>query len=195
MNKQFKLNYPVETEEAQSFWASKHRLNRIKAIIAFSLNIDNANDNLRRAGYSRQYRKRYLETYKCYVNSPSMKIIPFSDLHDLWFEPQPCTQAVAIISDSSVGVLGEWKTDRSQTLSLSNGEVFTGHADRLKEDGTPNGSMGYGSTLTGGDPSIATATVSGRDITISAIQAGKTIYTLTSGDRTSKTTIIIEVTQ
>lgn len=72
------LNFPIETEEAQKFWASKHIENNIKSIIAFSLNLDNANDNLKRYGYRRAYRQRKLEEYGKYVNNPSMSGIPFT---------------------------------------------------------------------------------------------------------------------
>ena len=85
----FKLNYPIETEEAQKFWASRHALNHIKAIIAFSTDLDNANDNLRRFGYAYHYRKRYLKLYAKYVKDPSMKKIPYSNLDDLWYNPKP----------------------------------------------------------------------------------------------------------
>ncbi len=84
---EYKLNYPIETEEAREFWASKHRLNRIKAIIAFSTSYDNANDNLRRAGYYNMYRKKYLNMYKKYINQPDMKKVLFSQVSELWFDP------------------------------------------------------------------------------------------------------------
>ncbi|MCS5737470.1 hypothetical protein, partial [Herbiconiux daphne] len=73
MANHFKLNFPIESPEAYKFWGSKHKLNRIKAIIAFSLDVDNANDNLRRAGYYNLYRKRMLKHYSKYVNDPQMK--------------------------------------------------------------------------------------------------------------------------
>lgn len=84
---QYKLNFPIVTDEAYAFWESRHKLNRIKAIIAFSLDLDNANDNLRRAGYYRQYRKRYLDIYGCIVHMPDMKDIPFSPLTEHWWDP------------------------------------------------------------------------------------------------------------
>lgn len=85
----YKLNYPVETPEALAFWSSNHRCNRMKAIIAFSLDLDNANDNLRRAGYSRQFRKRALFNFCMYVNQPAMSGIPLNDLSDVWYEVMP----------------------------------------------------------------------------------------------------------
>lgn len=84
----FKLNFPIETEDALKFWGSKHRLNRIKAIIAFSLDVDNANDNLRRAGYHYSYRRKYLDHYQQYVNQPKMDTVPFSGLDDDWYNPK-----------------------------------------------------------------------------------------------------------
>lgn len=88
MSDHFKLNYPIETDKAFQFWASKHKLNRIKAIIAFSLDLENANDNLRRHGYYNLYRKRYLKKYQAYVNNPKMDNIPFSTLDDEWWNPK-----------------------------------------------------------------------------------------------------------
>ncbi|ELI5583685.1 hypothetical protein MLN87_07370 [Escherichia coli] len=71
-------NYDIETPEAIRFWGSNHVLNRVKSIIAFSLNEDNANDNLRRYGFTFGFRQRCLDHYKKYVNQPTMKNIPFS---------------------------------------------------------------------------------------------------------------------
>lgn len=75
----YTLNYPIETEEAQRFWASINKDNKIKAIIAFSLNLDNANHNLRRYGYKNIYRKIKLKEFGEYVNNPSMVGIPFTE--------------------------------------------------------------------------------------------------------------------
>lgn len=84
-----KLNYPIETPEALEFWASNHKCNRIKAIIAFSLNLDNANDNLRRFNFARQFRVRALNNFCMYVNQPDMQGIPFSDMKTPWWEEMP----------------------------------------------------------------------------------------------------------
>lgn len=85
----YKLNFPIETEEAKKFWASRHKANRCKAIMAFSLNLDNANDNYRRFRYPRQFRKRALAAFAGYVNNPSMAGVPFSALEDKWWEEMP----------------------------------------------------------------------------------------------------------
>lgn len=85
----FKLNYPVETPEALDFWKSNIKVNKIKAIIAFSLNLENANDNLRRKKYSRAFRKRALDSFGEYVNQPDMKNIPMSDMENKWWEEMP----------------------------------------------------------------------------------------------------------
>lgn len=87
----FRLNYPVETPEALDFWNSNIKTNKIKAIIAFSLDLENANDNLRRRGYYRQYRKRALAAFGQYVNQPAMTGIPMSDMKDKWWEEIPYT--------------------------------------------------------------------------------------------------------
>lgn len=73
------LNFLIETKEAQKFWASINKENKLKAIIAFSLNLDNANHNLRRFGYKNIYRKIKLKEYGEYVNNPSMVGIPFTE--------------------------------------------------------------------------------------------------------------------
>lgn len=83
------LNYPIETPEAKQFWESRHKLNRIKAVCAFSLNRDNANDNLRRRGWAYAYRQRCLDLYQSIINKPDMKGIPLSDANDLWWNPNP----------------------------------------------------------------------------------------------------------
>lgn len=85
----FKLNYPIETEEAKKFWSSNQKLNRIKAIIAFSLTLENANDNLRRYGYSKHFRTRALNNFCMYVNQPAMTGIPFNSMDDEWWVEMP----------------------------------------------------------------------------------------------------------
>ena len=86
MFEHFKLNYPIETPEALSFWASKHLCNRLKAIVAFSTSEANAIDNLRRRGYQPHLRDRAVKAYKPYINNPSMKDIPFSEMGNKWWE-------------------------------------------------------------------------------------------------------------
>lgn len=85
----FKLNYPVETKEARKFWASKHVCNRVKAIIAFSRDLSNANDNLRRAGYANGFRKRAVNAWKHYVNMPAMDVVPFTPMGVDWWDCIP----------------------------------------------------------------------------------------------------------
>lgn len=80
------LNFPIETPEAQKFWASSHISNKAKAIIAFSLDEDNAADNLARYGYRYHWRKRALAGWKQYVNNPSMAGVPFSEMGVNWWQ-------------------------------------------------------------------------------------------------------------
>lgn len=99
------LNYPVETPEAFKFWGSKHKCNKMKSIIAFSLDLDNANDNLRRYGYTLQWRKKAIRHFGRYVNTPSMVGIPFSELSTPWWEcmgydPTPPPPTVAMWMDA-----------------------------------------------------------------------------------------------
>lgn len=80
------LNYPIETEEAKRFWASEHKCNEALAIICFSLDLENANDNLRRYGYKYFWRKKALENFGAYVNHPTMYGVQFFDPNiPYWF--------------------------------------------------------------------------------------------------------------
>lgn len=88
----FKLNYPIETPEAIKLWGSEHVCNRMKAIIAFSLNLENANDNLRRFGYKLQWRKRALAAFGQYVSTPDAIGIPFSEMSDFYWNEMPVLQ-------------------------------------------------------------------------------------------------------
>ena len=83
------LNYPIETPEAEKFWGSSHKCNIAKAIIAFSLDEANANDNLRRYGYTRAWRNRVMYYFKQYVNQPTMAGIPFSEGPTPWWQEIP----------------------------------------------------------------------------------------------------------
>lgn len=83
------LNYPIETEAAKKFWASKHKCNKMVSIIAFSLNLDNANDNLRRFGYTLQWRKKAIRAFGAHVNQPTMAGIEFHELSKPWWECMP----------------------------------------------------------------------------------------------------------
>ena len=118
----FRLNYPIETDEAYKFWSSKHRLNRIKAIMAFSLDLGNANDNLRRRGYSRCYRKRFLIHYESIINNPKMDNIPFSDGSDVWWNPQPI---ITIPADSLSGKGLVKNSDTDYALTIKSEDVNT----------------------------------------------------------------------
>ena len=80
------LNYSIETDLQIKFWDSEHILNKAKCIIAFSLDLDNANDNMRRYGYKYLWRKKMIDSFGEYVNTPSMIGIPFSDLSKPWWE-------------------------------------------------------------------------------------------------------------
>lgn len=84
-----KFNYPVETEEAQKFWASNHKCNRMKATIAFSFDLSNANTNLKRAGYSFLWRQKALYNFAQYVNQPDMQNIPLTPMETPWWECMP----------------------------------------------------------------------------------------------------------
>lgn len=86
MNVGYLHGYRIETVDALRFWSSDHRCNRAKAIIAFSKDLKEANDNLRRMGYRNLYRKRAITALGLYVNNPRMSSIPFSTCAEKWWE-------------------------------------------------------------------------------------------------------------
>lgn len=86
-----KFAYPIETPEAYKFWSSRHLCNRVKAIIAFSRTIEEANDNLRRSGYQRHFRKRAIHAWQHFVNMPDMERVPFTPLSMPWWDCMPLT--------------------------------------------------------------------------------------------------------
>lgn len=88
------LNYPIETPEAEKFWASNHKSNKVKAIIAFSLDLENANANLGRYGYTRAWRNRALYHFGQYVNQPDMAAVPFSELSTPWYLDMPFVEGM-----------------------------------------------------------------------------------------------------
>ncbi|EAV6743028.1 hypothetical protein FA821_13335 [Salmonella enterica] len=86
---EYKLNYPITTDRQIEFWGSRHIINRVKSIIAFSLDLENANNNLRRVGrFPLGQRDRFIRNFGKYVNQPDMINIPFSpevsDRYDWW---------------------------------------------------------------------------------------------------------------
>lgn len=87
--KMHKMRYPIETEEAKKFWASRHKCNRIKAIIAFSKDAEEANNNLRRFGYQVHLRLRALNAWQNYVDMPDMSKVPFTPLDIPWWDCLP----------------------------------------------------------------------------------------------------------
>lgn len=84
-----KMAFPIETPSAYKFWASRHKCNRAKAIISFSLNLSDANQNLRRHGFQFHLRRRALQAYGAYVAMPEMSSMPFSPMSVPWWECMP----------------------------------------------------------------------------------------------------------
>lgn len=84
-----KYKFPIVTEQAQRFWASKHKCNRMKAIIAFSEDLFDANHNLKRMGYKRMWRLRALNNFGTYVANPDMTNIPLSPMEVPWWKCMP----------------------------------------------------------------------------------------------------------
>lgn len=116
-----KYHYPIETEEAKRFWASRHKCNRMKAIIAFSEDLPDANFNLRRMGFQAHLRFRAINAYKNYVARPSMLGIPFTPATIPWYEclpkhelPPPSGKYALWLDDTvwvDVSDWEEWKND------------------------------------------------------------------------------------
>lgn len=104
------LNYPIQTPEAKRFWASDHKCNEAKAIIAFSLTLNNANDNLRRYGYRLGWRHRAINAFAQYVNQPGMEAVPFSELSERYWNCMPLTAPGGdnyIITEDGVAIITE----------------------------------------------------------------------------------------
>ncbi|WP_192545490.1 hypothetical protein [Enterovibrio baiacu] len=83
------LKTPITTPEAERFWASRHKCNKMKAVIANSETLDGANSALRRRGYTRAWRKKALSAFGKYINKPTMAGIPFSELSQPWWLCMP----------------------------------------------------------------------------------------------------------
>lgn len=92
------LNYPIESPEALEFWGSSHICNKVKSIIAFSLDLKNANDNLRRYGYPRGWRTKALYHFGKHVNQPLMTGIALTPSNVTWWEEMPYVAGVTIDS-------------------------------------------------------------------------------------------------
>lgn len=84
-----KMAFPVETPEAYKFWASRHLCNRVKAIISFSLNEEDAMHNMRRFGFQYHIRKRAWNAWQFYVAQPEMTKIEFTPLGINWWDCLP----------------------------------------------------------------------------------------------------------
>lgn len=90
-----KYTYPIETEEAKKFFASRHICNRVKAIIAFSKTPEDALRNLRNNlpkefnHNNHHFRRRAVHAFQHYVNQPDMTNVPFSPISIPWWECIP----------------------------------------------------------------------------------------------------------
>lgn len=77
--------YSIKTVDAYRFWTSNHKCNILKAIIAFSINKEEANTNLRRMGYGNLHRKKAIAALGIYINNPDMRSIPYSTGKEAWW--------------------------------------------------------------------------------------------------------------
>ena len=89
--KMHKLPFPVVTREAQKFWASKHICNRVKAVISFSRNREEALRLMRIyvPGKPHHFRERAWNAWKLYVGLHEMDKIPYSEMEDKWWDCIP----------------------------------------------------------------------------------------------------------
>lgn len=91
-------NHPNLTALQIKFWNSKHVCNHTKAIIAFAFNLKNANDSLRRYGYTRGWRTKALYHYGKYVNNKEMTGIPFTEMTTPWYKEMGFVAGITIDS-------------------------------------------------------------------------------------------------
>lgn len=124
-----KYAYPIETPEAYKFWASRHVCNQVKAIISFSRNLNEANDNLRKSGFQRHFRKRAINAWQHYVGMPEMDRIPFTPMGIEWWdcmphtpEPPPTGRWVRWIDDEKWTDPQQWVEWKEDTPPLPLGE-------------------------------------------------------------------------
>lgn len=92
MAKNFRLPFPIETDAAKKFWASRHICNRAKAIVAFSRNRDEALRLMRRylpGRHTYHFRERAWNAWKNFSNDPSMAAMPFTPLGVEWWDCLP----------------------------------------------------------------------------------------------------------
>ena len=87
------LNY-YKTEYDEKWWASRSKVNKVLAIIAYSYDEENAIANLRRHGnYAYLFRRYHAwNNLGCYVNaraSGNMQKVPFHDVETPWYEVMP----------------------------------------------------------------------------------------------------------
>lgn len=180
----YRLNYPIETPEAYAFWASRHKANRAKAIMAFSLNLDNANDNYRRWGYPRQFRKRALFNFCMYVNNPSMAGVPFSALEDNWWDEMPYREDSLCGGGTVVPVTGVTITPKTIT-------VIAGATTQLSATVAPANATNKSVTYKSSDATIATVSSAGL---VTTLKAGSVTITVTTVDGAKTDTSVITVT-
>lgn len=84
-----KMAFPIETPEAYRFWGSRHMCNRVKAIISFSQDYEDAMHNMRRFKFPYYIRRRAWHAWQNFVAQPDMTNIPFTPLSIPWWECMP----------------------------------------------------------------------------------------------------------
>lgn len=122
-----KMAFPIETEEAYKFWASRHICNRVKAIISFSLNQEDAMHNLRRFGFPYHIRKRAWNAWQNFVALPAMNKIEFTPLGINWWDCMPATPV-----DPPTGRWVKWD-DTHNWLDTNNWVEWIEDIDRTGE--------------------------------------------------------------
>lgn len=82
------MNDSPINEHAKSVKESRHILNKVKYIIAYSDDYDDAINNLRRKGYPRGFRSLCVEHYKSIIGKPDMSDVGISPINGYpwWIE-------------------------------------------------------------------------------------------------------------
>lgn len=121
MNYGSQYKYKIKTIDALRFWSSDHRCNKVKAIIAFSKDLEDANRNLRIAGYKNIFRKKALAGLGVFLNQPDMANVPFSTCAEKWWE---CSFKIL-----GKGTYVKWKLD--QDIDGQQGRAYFNTGDYL----------------------------------------------------------------
>ncbi len=176
-------NYPIETPTQIKFWASSHKCNQAKAVIAFSYDEENAHRNMRRLlGWTYFFRKRAWNAFGHFVNSPDMAGIPFSEGYTPYWECMPA---------------GAKPKPTPPTVSItgSGGNTEVGKEIKLRAivSGYPRPTLSWTYSKDGGSP---VNLGSSNPLTFTPTETGTYVFTVTAtnseGTATARQTWVVE---